>query len=371
MKSYIKQFSFCILMVFVLSATLEQCTKVEKGYLSTTMAYSVSQFTAVQGRVASSYSLVSDGSSLPLTIEMLHVYDAKGAIVDSMFTKKYPVTVWTAAYNNLTDTTFAAIAAKRTTDNLPPVLINSKSGVFQTNSATVYLPLGAYTFDLKVTNTQGTTVLPKIITLNLTSGKPVETAPEQGAYSVARLNANTPTGATTYGGAPGSFNGANNPFVVETIVRYADTPNIVTYTISDKNGVVFNAKKGEVMKRPNSGLNPTPPFLQNLQDYAPDTFNEPDSGSLSLKYPLVPFPIASLGNGYNMYYRIPTAYVLIDSTTTWSSNTAGSYYKGTTDSHYKGVFQGDIYDYSVRMPLVVQVPGAYYISIKLLNAKHR
>lgn len=358
-------------MVIVLSVTLIQCTKVEKGYLSPTMAYSVSAFTAIQGRTASSYGLVSDGSSLPLTIELQHAYDSKGQIVDSMFTKTYPVTVWTAAYNNLTDTSFAAIAAKRTAAQLPPVIINPKSGVFQTNSATVYLPLDSYTFDLKVTNAQGTIVLPKIITMNLTSGKQIETAPEQGAYSVGRLIANTASGATTYSGAPGSFNGANNPFVVETIVRYADTPNVLTYTIRDKNGVVFNAKNGEIMKRPNSGLNPTPPFLQNLQDYAPDTFNQPDSGSLSLKYPLVPFPIASLGNGYNMYYRIPTAYVVIDSTTTWSSNTAGSYYKGSTDSHYKGAFQTDLYDYSVRLPLVVQVPGAYYIGIKLLNAKHR
>lgn len=41
--------------------------------------------------------------------------------------------------------------------------------------------------------------------------------------------------------------------------------------IMDKIGVAFNPKRGEIIKRPQTGINPNPPFLQNLQDYAPDT----------------------------------------------------------------------------------------------------
>ncbi|MDH7460579.1 DUF5007 domain-containing protein [Chitinophagaceae bacterium 26-R-25] len=363
MKSSIKQFSFCILMVIVLSLTLAQCTKVEKGYLSSTMAYSVSQFTVVQGRAASSYSLVSDGSSLPLNIELQHVYDAKGNIVDSMFTKKYPVTVWTAAYNNATDTTFAAITAKRTTTQLPPVIINPKSGVFETNSATVYLPLGSYTFDLKVTNVQGTILLPKIITMNLSTGKPFETTPETGAYAVYKLIANTGTSTAI-------FNGNNNPYVFESLTRIADTPNRVEVVVTDRNGRAFNPKNNEVVKRPNSGLNPNPPFLQNLQDYAPDTYKATDT-SMTLLYPLTPFPIASLGNGYNMYYCIPTTSVQIDTTATWSTNTSGVYYQGTSDSHYKGIYPDGKYDFSFRVPMRIQVPGSYKLRLKILNITHK
>ena len=91
----------------------------------------------------------------------------------------------------------------------------------------------------------------------------------------------------------------------------------------DKNGVPFNPKTGEFTKRPNSGLNPNPPFLQNLQDYAPDTYVTTDT-AISIKYPLVPFPIVTLGNGFNMYYRIPSQFVHIDSTSTWSANTGGN-----------------------------------------------
>jgi hypothetical protein len=158
---------------------------------------------------------------------------------------------------------------------------------------------------------------------------------------------------------------------VETITRVSDTPNLFVLKILDKNGVIFNAANGEIMKRPNSGLNPNPPYLQNLQDYAPDTFTEPETGSLNLEYPIVPFPIGSLGNGYNMYYRIPTQYVVIDSTKGWSSNTAGNYYQGTSDSHFLGYYQNGLYDYAVRVPMRIMVPGSYVLTVQLLNAAHR
>ena len=207
------------------------------------------------------------------------------------------------------------------------------------------------------------------MTIVLKEGKPIETAPESGAYSIGRLKANTASGASN--GGISSFNNQSNPFVVETITRYADSPNVLVIKVVDKNGVVFNPKKNEIMKRPNSGLNPNPPYLQNLQDYAPDTFEATDT-ALTLKYPLVPFPIVSLGNGLNMYYRIPAAFVTIDSTSAWTSNaTPGSYYKGTSDSHYLGILKNDLYDQSILIPLRIKVLGDYYIKLQFLNAKHR
>lgn len=344
----------------------EGCTKIDKGFLSSSLAYTVNEFTVIRGRVGSSYSLVGDGSTMPIKVKMLHAYDETGKNVDSLFTKTYPVSVWTAAYNNTLDLTYAAIMAKRKTIDLPPVAVNESNGSFEANPATVYLPLGKYTFDIEVSNVVGTKTLNKAITLNLKDGKSIETSPEVGAYSLSRLVANTAAGAAN--GV--MFNGNNNPFVVETITRFADTPNIVIVKILDKNGVAFNPKANEIMKRPNSGLNPNPAFLQNLQDYAPDTFTATDT-SLNLKYPLVPFPIVSLGNGFNMYYRIPTAFAEMDSTSSWSSNTAGNYYKGPSDSHYLGLFKNELYDYSFRIPLRIQVPGSYLIVLKFLNVKHR
>lgn len=361
-------YSLLLFSLLLTSFIFDGCTKIDKGFLSSTMTYSVNEFTVIRGRIKSSYSLVTDGSTTPIKVKILHVYDVNGKIVDSLFTKNYPVSVWTAAYDNKIDLTYAAIMAKRKVVEMPPVTVNESNGAFEANPATVYLPLGKYTFDLEVTNVVGANTLSKAMTLNLVDGKSIETTPETGNYSVSRLVANTASGPSN--GTISAFNGTNNPFVVETITRFADTPNTVIIKITDRNGVVFNAKTNEIMKRPNSGLNPNPPFLQNLQDYAPDTFTATDT-ALTLKYPLVPFPIASLGNGYNMYYRIPAAFVQIDSTTGWTSNAAGNFYQGAADSHYKGVLKNDLYDYSIRIPLRVQVPGAYLIRLKLLNATHR
>jgi hypothetical protein len=305
-------------------------------------------------------------------IKWTHIYDSTGKIVDDIFLKEYPVAVWTAAYDPTNDNTFAKITEKRAIKNMPPLVVNENSGTIEANSGTLNIPLGAYTMDLEVSNTAGNEPLKKIMTIVITDGKPLETAPEQGAFSLSLLNAGTASGGGKLGGVNGGvmFNGPNNPFVDYTVTRFADTPNVVIVKVADRNGVLFDPKSGEIAKRPNSGLNPNPPFLQNLQDYAPDTFLATDT-AMSLQYPLVPFPLASLGNGYNMYYRLPSQYVLIDSTSNWTNNPSGNFYKGTSDSHYLGVYTLGKFDYALRIPMRVFVPGSYEISIKLLDATHR
>jgi len=364
MKKYIKINLILLFLALSFQGFFSGCTKVENGFLSPYVQYAVNEFSIIRGRTASSYSLVTDGSSIPLHVKWTHIYDESGNIVDDMFLKKYQVAVWTAAYDPKTDKDYASITAKRSYDSLPPVIVNETNGTIEANSGTLNLPLGTYTMDLRVTNSAGTQELKKIMKINIVDGKPLETTPEQGAFSNSLLLAGTATGGGVL------FNGVNNPFVDFTVTRFADTPNIFILKVTDRNGVPFNPKTGEIAKRPNSGLNPNPPFLQNLQDYAPDTYVTTDT-AISIKYPLVPFPIASLGNGYNMYYVIPTQYVHIDSTSSWSSNSPGHFYNAATDSHYLGVFADGKFDYALRVPIRIQVPGAYEISIKILNTTHR
>jgi len=360
------------LLLSTCSGIFVSCTKYGDGFLSPNVVYAVNQFTITKGRVATSYSLTTDGSSVPMHVRWVHVYDATGKIVDSMFSKKYTVPVWTAAYNPLTDTNYAKIIAKRSTAQMPPLVVNESNGTIEANSGTIYLPTGTYSMDLEVSNGAGSQILKNIIQIKLVDGKTVEIDPEQGAFSLSFLIANTANGAGALGGnnAGVMFNGANNPFVQYTLTRFADTPNIFIYKVMDRNGVVFNPKAGEIAKRPNTGLNPNPPFLQNLQDYAPDTYTATDT-AMTLKYPLVPFPIVTLGNGFNMYYRIPTQFVAIDSTTLWSTNTAGNFYQGTADSHYRGVYELGKFDFAFRTPMRIQVPGAYYLQVKILGVTHR
>jgi hypothetical protein len=372
MKKYKKIKLTLLLSVVVFMEIFSGCTKIGNGFLSPYVTYAVTDFTVIRGRIATSYSIITDGSSIPMHIKWIHIYDSTGKIVDDLFSKEYPVAVWTAAYDPKTDVTFAVITAKRATKNLPPLVVNENNGTIEANAGTLNLPLGSYKMDLQVSNSAGTESLHKIMQVDIVDGPSVGISPDPGAFSLSLLKAGTAGGAGALGGANNgvTFNGNNNPFVEYTVTRFADTPNIFIVKVTDRNGVPFNPKAGEIAKRPNSGLNPNPPFLQNLQDYAPDTFTPTDT-AMVLKYPLTPFPINSLGNGYNMYYRLPAKYVQIDSTSAWSSNAAGNFYKGTQDSHYLGTYTNDKFDYAVRIPLRIYVPGSYELNIKLLDATHR
>lgn len=352
-----------LIILFVFTWVIYSCTKVDKGFLSPSVQYAVNEFSVIRGRTSKSYSLVTDGSSIPMKVKWVHIYDNTGKIVDDIFQKKYPVAVWTKAYDATTDKTYAAIKAKQIVEELPPIVVNETNGIIETNYATMYLPVGSYTMDLEVSNVAGSQVLPKIMKINILDGKSVETTPEVGNFANGRALAGL--AAVTY-----FFNGANNPFIQYDVRRLADTPNVFFLKFVDKNGTPFNPKIGEIIKRPNTGLNPNPPFLQNLQDYAPDTYIATDT-AISIKFPLVPFPLQTLGNGFNMYYHVNTSAVSIDSTSTWSSNTAGVYYKGIIDSHYLGKYVDGRYDYSIRVPMRIYVPGAYVLTVKFLNATHR
>lgn len=351
----------CTVFIFIAA-----CTRYEEGFLSPTIQYSVSNITIIKGRVANSNTLVPDGSSIPMTVKWTHIYDSTGKIVDELFSKKYPIDVWSASYNPAKDTNFALIMAKRMKTELPPILVNPLSGRIEANSGTYNLPSGTYTMDLEVSNTAGTQQLRKAMTMTFKEGTAVETAPETGAYSAGTIVAGTATGGPLF------FNGQNNPFVKQTIERKADTPNEFVLKFIDKNGTPFNPKENEVIKRPNSGLNPVPLYLQNLQDYAPDTYVATDE-AISIKYPLTPFPIASLGNGYNMYYLINSANVQIDSTATWGAGASGPgiYYQGVNDPRYMGTYVNGKYDYSIRVPLRIQTPGSYVLTVQLLNITRR
>ena len=372
MKKY-KNLNIAILVsAMALSEIFSGCTKIGNGFLSPYVTYSVTDFSVIRGRIATSYSIVTDGSSIPMHIKWTHIYDSTGKVVDDLFSKEYPVDVWTATYDPTTDVTFATITAKRKTENLPPLVVNENNGTIEANAGTLNLPLGSYKMDLQVTNSAGTESLQKIMQIDIVDGPSVGISPDPGAFSLSLLKAGTAGGAGALGGANNGvmFNGNNNPYVDYTVTRFADTPNVFIVKVTDRNGVVFDPKAGEIAKRPNSGLNPNPPFLQNLQDYAPDTFTATDT-SMNLKYPLTPFPINSLGNGYNMYYRLPSKYVQIDSTTAWSNNAAGVLYKGTQDTHYLGVYTNDKFDFAVRIPLRIYVPGSYELNIRLLDVTHR
>lgn len=360
-----------LLLIIIVSGIFTSCTKYGQGFLSPFVSYGVQNFTFIRGRIATSYALTTDGSSTPINASFVHVYDsATGKIMDDVFLKKSLVTIWTSAFDPKTDLTYAQILAKRGVDSLAPIEINQTSGAITSTPASINVPVGSYYVDINVSNQVGSQVLKNIMKLTVKDGAPLETTETYagglaGAFSAAA----GPAGGSAFPIV--FFNGNYNPFVNYTVTRFADTPNTVIVKFTDKDGAVFNPKTGEVAKRPNSGLNPVPPFLQNLQDYAPDSYVATDT-AISIKYAITPFPYASLGNGYNMYYTIATKAMTMDSTKTWTLNPApGVYYKGSTDPTYLGKYNADRYDYAIRVPMRVFSYGAYQINVKILNTTHR
>ena len=355
-------FLIVIFLLIPFSEFISGCTKIQKGYLSPLIKYSSLEFSFIRGRVSTSAVLLPDGSSNPLNVKLLHVYDSTGKNVDAIFLKTYPTSVWIEKHDPKVDITVDQILKKRSFKDLTPISVNEKNGAVTSNPSSIHLPTGSFTIDLQVSNIEGTEVLKKILKLNIADGSRVETWQYDIIANGIALANQTPVAYT--------FRGSNNPFVITDIKVIADTPNLVIFKFVGKDGIPFNPKTGEVKKRPNGGLNPIPPFLQNLQDYQPDTYVTTDS-NMSVKYPIAPFPIVSMGNGFMFYYNIKASAVKIDSTSSWGASQPGVYYQGSSDPHYLGQYTPEKYDYSLRIPFRIFVPGAYEVTIRMLNMNHK
>lgn len=323
--------NICVIAAGIAAAS--SCKKLPDGFLSPIVRYEEDPIIIQRGRVKVSSALNFDGSSKPATVKLLHIYDAKtGVNVDEIFNKKYPLKVWKGLYDPKTDTTLELIAAKQETQELSPIIVNPFSGQLEANFTTINLPVGEYEFDLEITNAAGRNVYNKIGRFNIVDAKPYEAHPEIG----------TPYNRMIVVGNEAQGTNLLNPIV--TITRVADEPNVVAVKFVDKNGVAFNPSAGEIQRRPNTGNNPTPPFLQTLQDYSLKTtlFND----RMEFSYGVTPFPLASLGNGFNIYYRIPTQY--------FSHDNQVAYPDGKYSANPRFVFRG-------------YVPGKYEINFKFVD----
>lgn len=284
------------------------CKKYARGFLGPYAQYPKTSYTIPRGQLYASDALAPDGSSGPLTIQLLHAYDSTGKIVDTLFTRTYPVVTWTANFDFTTDSTDALVAAKQKIVQMPAISINPSNGAIEANSASLYFPTGTYVFDLQLSNNSGTEVLKHVVSITVLDQPPYQSVPELGTVYDKLFQV----------GNESVVKSAATPIV--EIQRVADTPNEIVLKIADKNGKAFNPLAGEVQKRPNSGVNPNPPYLQTLEDYTKN--HSYTDTTMTFRFPIVPFPFSSLGNGYNIYYRVPTQFIHIDgfADDTWSAN---------------------------------------------------
>lgn len=316
----------------IMIITYTGCKKVPNGYLSDIIRYTEYPVIIQKGRVKLSTPLLLEGSSQPLQVKLLHIYDqSTGNLVDDIFAKEFPVKKWTALYDPKSDTTLALIAAKQKDTLMKAITINERSGQLESNINTRELPTGSYLFDLAITNSNGSRVFEKIGRFDLTDAPDFEIPAVRSTVAMKVGEEGTtktlPTGTIS-------------------VERIGDAPDKITVEIVDKNGVPFNPAKGEIARRPASGN--TGGWLQTMQDYslAYEAFED----RMEFTYGVVPFPLNSLGNGFNYYYRIPTQYVHFDEDL------------GLED---------DAYSCNARFSLRVFVPGSYKVTVTVLGVTHR
>ncbi|GAO42144.1 hypothetical protein [Flavihumibacter petaseus] len=315
----------------VLLGTITGCKKLPDGFLSPGIRYEEDPILIQKGRTKVSSALNLDGSSKPTTVRMVHIYDDAGKLVDDIFSQETTIKGWTALYDPKTDTTLELIAAKQTDMVVTPIMINPSSGQVEANFTTLNVPPGKYHFDLEISNGAGQQLYPKLGHIQLNDGKPYDAHPEIGTPYTRMVKV-------------GDESKATNLFTpIVEINRVGESPNVVVVKMMDKNGVPFNPRAGEINRRPNGAT-----YLQTLQDYALKT--ELFDDRMEFTYGVIPFPLTSLGNGFNIYYRIPGQFVKHDN--------AATYPEGEYSANPRFVFRAF-------------VPGKYEILFKMPDITHR
>lgn len=300
------------------------CKKIPDGFLSSYVRYETTPIIVQQGRAFVSDALNPDGSAKPMTVKLLAIYEAgTGKNVTELFSKKYTIPVWTGFYDPKKDLTLEMINAKRKDSLVYPISINEFSGQIEANYATINLPVGTYDFDLEVTNPAGTRQYPKIGQFQLKEA-PYFEIPAVRSSVAMKVGAESTTKTLPAGRIE--------------VKRTGEGENKIIVRIVDKNGVAFNPKAGEIGRRPVAGT--AGGFLQTMQDYA--LSYEAFDDRMEFVYGVNPFPLSSLGNGYNYYYRIPTQFVKFDDSL------------GLPDNQYSA---------NARFSLRVYLPGVYDVTV--------
>src|SRR5687768_1666095 len=215
------------------------CKKIEEGFLSDQVRYKDNVIYCKRGLIlVQSDKIEADGSTPPYTFKMLNFRNkATGAPAPEEFETEYEVLVFKdgMSFNIDTDTTVALLDQKREIKKLKPMYFNETSGQLTFNKASGNLPLGEYAFDLQVNNVKGTKLFSSIAQINVLD-------PSGEDLFVIEDNANN-----AFSDASGAVTGMKT--VKITCTKQSSDGARVILKIVDKNGVPFNPKAGEIIKR--------------------------------------------------------------------------------------------------------------------------
>lgn len=302
------------------------CKKLPEGNLSDIVRYEVLPMKIQRGRTEVSTAINPAGSSKPTEYKLLKIYEKEsGKDVSDIFLKTYPIKIWTKLHDPLVDKSYELIYAKMKDTLMTPLGINKFSGAIESNRHTVNLPLGNYLFDLEIKNSNGTRIYPKIGEFKVIDA-PFFEIPATRSTVAMKV------------GAEGTTKGIPSNFDHIKVTALDTIGNKITVRFLDKNGEAFNPKAGEIERRPVGGTGVG--FLQTMQDYAMTTTLFDDR--IEFTYGVLPFPLYSLGNGFNYYYRIPAKYVKYDDSLGLPYNTYSCNPRFSFRTHFKGNYAIDV-----------------------------
>jgi len=267
------------------------CEKIEKGFLSDNMYYVDNPLVTSQGSITVSSSLVADGSTTPMQVELTRVVDNHGNDVDSILTRTDSILGFSGNVTWL-DSTLDLLNKKIQTTAAKPLSVSPLGGRIQLTPATQYVPQGTYTIDVKVTNIRGTRTLTGACNIIITGSSSPDTV-YSGTYA-GEFDPSTGTYLT----------GLGNPTVD---VTYSATDiNKIVYKFVDKNGKLYDPKTYGIGTRTNRWN------MKQFDPYYPEVRTDT---SVEYQFPTVPnqFPafvnpgvngVIPRGN-YGTFYAMP------------------------------------------------------------------
>jgi len=266
--------------------TIGACQKVTHGYLSEQVRYPDNPLQIARGIVTQTNPVDADGSSAPVVYELLDIHDsATGKHADSMYINHQRY-VFTSLFDPGVDTTIALLNSVRKLISAPCFDFNVHTGAFTFYNTTDSVPLGTYTYDIKATNEAGSKIYKNVSRFTLYDGLPYE---NDGAASAWFQDGTTTSGTLA------------TPQM--TIERLSTNGDRVILKIEDKNGKAFKPTNNEYIERGDRSS------FRTFARFHPLTITDT---ALICDFELTPFPLIQGGQGYTIYYRIPSNIAKID-----------------------------------------------------------
>jgi hypothetical protein len=318
-------FNIRLLLCIILVAGSIRCQKTPVGYLSNHLYYLQNPLYTAQGSVTVSSVLEIDGSTTPMQVALTKVVDANGNRVDSLVARKDSFPGFKDAIS-WTDSTLALLNSKIYFTSAPALSVNPLGGRIQLTPATVNVPAGTYTIDVRATNIRGSIDIPSACQIIVTP---------QGAPD------------TIYGGAyAGTVNPTTGAYLTATanpqiqVNFYPSTTNKIVFKWLDMNGKPYNAKTFGIKTRPGRWS------FRQFDPYYPEILTDT---SVEYQYPTVPNQFPAFQNTgadgtiprgtYGCFYMMPAA-----------SNNMGSSYMTFTDMAF---FRQGLYIVTITLPDIV------------------